>query len=87
MSKAWQFAGPCNASSSAEVSGDAPADEAGVWAEEREALQAIYGEDMHILGPSRTLLSVDAHGTHFVLDFRIQPHLKYPSQPPLIGVR
>ena len=58
-----------------------------MWIEEREALQAIYGEEMHILGPSRTLLSVDVHGTCFVLDFRIHPYLEYPSQPPLIGVR
>ena len=58
-----------------------------MWVEEREALEAIYGEEMQVLGPSQTLLSVDVHGTSFVLDFRIHPGLKYPSQPPLIGVR
>lgn len=58
-----------------------------MWAEEREALQAIYEDDMQTIGASQTLISVDVHGTHFVLDFRIDNQLSYPSQPPLIGVR
>ena len=58
-----------------------------MWEEEREALQAIYGDDMRNVGPERILISVDVHGTHFVLDFRIQNQLCYPVQPPIIGVR
>ena len=57
------------------------------WEEEREALQAIYGEDMQTLGPLQTLISVDVHGTRYTLDFRIHSQTAYPSQPPLIGVR
>ena len=57
------------------------------WEEEREALQAIYGEDMQTLGPLQTLISMDVHGTRYILDFRIQSQTDYPSQPPLIGVR
>jgi len=83
----WLFAGSSGVSSDSSANHEVSADEADVWSEEREALQAIYGEDMQILGPSQTLLSVDVHGTHFFLDFRIHHHLHYPSQPPLIGVR
>ena len=59
----------------------------GMWEEEREALQAIYGDDMQTVGPDRILISLDVHGTHCVLDFRIQSQLCYPVQPPIIGVR
>ena len=62
-------------------------DGVGMWEEEREALQAIYGDDMQTVGPDRILISVDVHGTRFVLDFRIQCQLCYPVQPPIIGVR
>ena len=86
-SEAWRYAGAYDTSSGTRVPAEASADETDMWVEEREALEAIYGEEMQILGPSQTLLRVDVHGTRFVLDFRIHPGLMYPSQPPLIGVR
>ena len=74
------------AASSSGADGDS-ADGQDEWEEEREALQAIYGEDMQTLGPLQTLISVDVHGTRYTLDFRIHSQTDYPSQPPLIGVR
>ena len=73
--------------SSSSTTEDSFEDSVGMWEEEREALQAIYGDDMQTVGPERMLISVDVHGTRCVLDFRIQKQLCYPVQPPIIGVR
>ena len=51
------------------------------------ALEAIYDGDVAFSSDQQTLLSVDAHGTRFTLDFRIRPCGGYPDDPPIIGVR
>lgn len=80
----WPAGAPVASSSTTE---DCFEDGVGMWEEESEALQAIYGDDMQTVGPDRLLITVDVHGTHCVLDFRIAKQLCYPVQPPIIGVR
>ena len=84
MVSPWPAGLPDGSSSTTE---DSFEDGVSMWEEEREALQAIYGDDMQTVGLDRMLISVDVHGTHCVLDFRIPKQLRYPVQPPIIGVR
>ena len=59
-----------------------PSDE---WAEEMEALQAIYGPDVTVIDNRRLQIRLD--DGRAVLDLRLSLPGQYPAKPPCIAIK